>query len=105
MMLRDNSNRPFFGDTALKGLIGGLGLGVLNVVVYLFFVIPIVAHDLFHTYMHYDTSVLGYAAGYVGMLGLLRMPTALFTAQALTKRAAESTEVRDALVQQELAPK
>lgn len=86
--------------TALKGLIGGLALGAVNVIVYLFFVFPILAHDLFHTYLHYDPSTLGFAAGYVGILGLLGIPTALFTAQAVTKRAHDDTDVRDALLQQ-----
>jgi hypothetical protein len=93
-MLRINSNGPFYGDTALKGLIGGLGLGVLNVIVYLFFVFPIVAHDLFHTYMHYDSSTLGYAAAYVGTLGLLGIPTALLTARALTREKLTSADAR-----------
>ena len=104
-MLRDNSNRSPYDDTAFKGLIGGLGFGLLNVIVYLFFVFPIVAHDLFHTYMHYDANTLGYAAAYVGIIGLLGIPTALFTARALTKRAVEGTDVRDPLLHQESAPK
>jgi Na+-driven multidrug efflux pump len=102
-MLRKKRNRPPY--TALKGLIGGFGLGLLNVIVYLFFVIPIVAHDLFHSYMHYDSSTLAYAAAYVAILALLAIPAALFIAQALTKRAVDNTDTRDALLQQEPAPK
>ncbi len=70
----------------------------------MFFVFPIVARDLFHTYMHYDASTLGYAAGYVGIVGLLGIPPALVIAQALTKGAADGTEVRDPLPQREPAP-
>jgi hypothetical protein len=39
-------------NTLLMGLLGGLGVGMLNVILHPFFVFPIVAHHLFHTYMH-----------------------------------------------------
>jgi hypothetical protein len=44
--------------------------------------------------MHYDSSTLGYAAAYVGTLGLLGIPTALLTARALTREKLTSADAR-----------
>lgn len=81
-MLQDSS-RATSRDIVLIGLVGGVSLGALNAILYLFFLFPIVAHHLFHTYLHYDADVLGYAAGYVGIMG---MTAGLLAPRAVVKR-------------------
>jgi hypothetical protein len=83
-VLQDNSRATYRGFM-LTGLIGGLGLGGLNAVLYLFFLLPMVAHHLFHTYLHYDADVLEYAAGYVGILGILGMAAGLLGPRAIMR--------------------
>ncbi len=84
-MLQDSS-RATNREIALMGLVGGLSLGVLNAILYLFFLIPMVAHHLFRSYMHYDADVLGYAAGYVGILGIMGMTAALLAPRTFIRR-------------------
>ncbi len=81
-MLQDSSHATN-REIALMGLVGGLSFGVLNAILYLFFLFPMVAHHLFRSYMHYDAVVLGYAAGYVGILGIMGMSAALLAPRTL----------------------
>src|SRR5215469_373230 len=97
----DTAARVPSGNILLQGLIGGLGIGVLNVILYLFFVLPMVAHIFFHTYMHYGETALAYSAGCVGILGLLGMPAALLIDRTLAKRSGGVADPRDGLLRQE----
>ena len=76
-------------DVALTGLLAGLGMGVLGSAIFLLILLPMIAHDLFGTYLHYGTSALEYAAGYVAVLGLAGVLTALLVADSLTRKSAE----------------
>ena len=86
MTVLQDSSRATYCDIVLRGLVGGLSLGVLNASLYLFFLFPMVAHHLFHTYLHYDADVLEYAAGYVGILGLMGMTAGLLAPRAVVKK-------------------
>ena len=83
-------------DVALMGLLAGLGLGVLGSAIFLLILLPMIAHDLFGTYLHYGASALEYAAGYVAVLGLAGVPTALLVADVLTRRTDEPLTLGEA---------
>ena len=84
-MLQDNS-RTTYRDVMLMGLVAGLSLGVLNAILYLFFLFPMVAHHVFHTYLHYDADVLEFAAGYAGILGIMGMTAGLVASRVDIKK-------------------
>ena len=84
-MLQDSS-RATYRDVVLMGLVGGLSLGLLNAILYLFFLFPMVAHHLFHSYLHYDADVLGYAAGYVAILGIMGMTAGMLAPRAFIRK-------------------
>ena len=90
-MLQDNS-RTTYRDVMLMGLVAGLSLGVLNAILYLFFLFPMVAHHVFHTYLHYDADVLEFAAGYAGILGIMGMTAGLVASRVDIKKAFERSD-------------
>lgn len=99
-MLQDSS-RATHRDIVLMGLVGGLSLGALNAIFYLFFLFPMVAHHFFHAYLHYDADVLGYAAGYVGILGIMGITAGLLAPRAVVEKLSYRRIARELLRQRQ----
>ena len=89
-------------DVALIGLLAGLGMGISGSAIFLLMLLPMMAHDLFGTYLHYGKSALEYAAVYAVVLGLAGVPTSLLIANSLTRKPVEPLSLGDTTQEPEL---